>query len=166
MKDISGINFSSISFVLLDMDGVLSDGSIIYTSAGEQAKVFHAHDGYGIERGHQLGLTFGVISGKKTPVNEFRVERLKISELYQDCGDKVAAYGEIRAKYKLKQENFCFMGDDVFDLPLLGTVAFSCAPANAIEEVKEQVHYVTVKEGGRGAVRELIDFILRKKGLI
>ncbi len=166
MKNIDKVDFTKISFVLLDMDGVLTDGSIIYTSTGEQVKIFHAHDGFGIERGHQLGLTFGVISGKSTPVNNFRVEKLKISELYQDCKDKVAAYEEIRTKYKLQPENFCFVGDDVFDLPLLRTVAFSCAPVNAISEVKEDVHYVTKTESGRGAVREVIDLILRRKGKI
>jgi 3-deoxy-D-manno-octulosonate 8-phosphate phosphatase (KDO 8-P phosphatase) len=166
MKNLNGINFSKISFVLMDMDGVLTDGSIIYTSAGEQVKIFHAHDGFGISRGHELGLTFGVISGKSTPINNFRVEKLKIAELYQDCIDKVAAYEEIKAKYKLKRENFCFMGDDVFDLPLLREVAFSCAPTNAIAEVREEVNYITKTEAGRGCVREVIDFILRKKGLL
>jgi 3-deoxy-D-manno-octulosonate 8-phosphate phosphatase (KDO 8-P phosphatase) len=166
MKNIDDVDFSKISFVLMDMDGVLTDGSIIYTSTGEQVKIFHAHDGFGIRRGHELGLTFGVISGKSTPVNNFRVEKLKIAELYQDAEDKVAAYEEIRAKYKLKQENFCFIGDDVFDLPLLRTVAFSCAPPNAVGEVRNEVHYVTKCEAGRGTVREIIDLILRKKGLL
>lgn len=166
MKSIDDVDFSNISFILMDMDGVLTDGSIIYTSGGEQIKIFNAHDGFGIERGHQLGLQFGVISGKSTPVNEFRVSRLKIQELYQDCKDKVAAFKEISKKYKFKPENFCFIGDDVFDLPLLGEVALSAAPANALDEVKDAVHYVTLKKGGEGAVRELIDLILRKKGLI
>ena len=155
-----------IKLILFDVDGVLTDGSIIYTSEGQQIKIFHAHDGFGIERGFELGLRFGVISGKSTPVNDFRVSRLKIQELYQDCRDKVAAYEEIRAKYKLEPENFCFMGDDVFDLPLLRAVVFSCSPINAIDEVKEEVHYVTKIESGRGAVREVIDMILRKKGLL
>ena len=166
MKNLNDIDFSKISFVLMDMDGVLTDGSVIYTSTGEQVKIFHAHDGFGISRGHELGLTFGVISGKSSPVNNFRVERLRIAELYQDCADKVAAYEEIRAKYKLKRENFCFIGDDVFDLPLLREVAFSCAPPNAIAEVKEEVNYITKIESGRGCVREIIDIILRKKGLL
>ena len=166
MKNIDGVDFSKISFILMDMDGVLTDGSVLYTSNYEQIKIFHAHDGFGINRGHKCGLKFGIISGMSTPVNNFRAERLKIEELYQDCGDKVKVYTEIMVKYELKPENFCFTGDDVFDIPLLREVAFSCAPANAMDEVKEEVHYVAKKEGGKGAVREIIDIILRKKGLI
>ena len=166
MKNIGDVDFSKISFILMDMDGVLTDGSVLYTSNREQIKLFHAHDGFGITRGRKCGLKFGIISGMSTPVNNYRAERLKIEELYQDCGDKVEAYTEIMAKYELKPENFCFTGDDVFDIPLLREVAFSCAPANAMDEVKEEVHYVAKKEGGKGAVREIIDIILRKKGLI
>jgi 3-deoxy-D-manno-octulosonate 8-phosphate phosphatase (KDO 8-P phosphatase) len=166
MKDINIVDFSKITFVLMDMDGVLSDGSLIYLPDGGIVKVFHAHDGYGIERGRQKGLLFGVISGKTAIANKYRVERLKIEEFYESQGDKVAAFVEIKAKYNLKDDNFCFIGDDVFDIPLLNKVAFSCAPSNAVKEVKESVHYVTETAGGKGAVREVIDYILRKKGLI
>jgi len=160
------IDFSKIEFVLFDLDGVLTDGTIFYTPLGDRLKMFHAHDGYGIFRGHELGLKFGVITGKIDPVNVVRIERLKIQEMYQDCQDKVAAYKEIKMKYGLEAENFCFMGDDVFDLPLLREVAFSCAPANAIQEVCDEVDYVTTKESGRGAAREVIDLILRRKKLL
>lgn len=166
MKNIDSVDFSKISFILMDMDGVLTDGSVLYTSGREQIKLFHAHDGYGITRGRQHGLRFGIISGMSSPVNDFRAQRLKIEELYQDAGDKVAAYKEIMAKYKLLPGNFCFTGDDVFDIPLLNEVAFSCAPPEAIGEVKEEVHYVTKATAGRGCMREVIDIILRKKGLI
>ena len=166
MKDIKTVDFSKISFVLMDMDGVLSDGSLIYLPDGGIVKVFHAHDGYGIERGRQLGLLFGVISGKTAIANKYRVERLKIEEFYESRSDKVEAFEEIKTKHKLREENFCFIGDDVFDMSLLNKVAFSCAPSNAIKEVKEAVHYVTETAGGKGAVREVIDFILRKKKLI
>lgn len=166
MKNIIDVDFSKISFVLMDLDGVLTDGSIIYTDKGEQLKIFYAHDGHGIERGHNLGLKFGIISGRKSAANNHRAERIKIEELHQDCKDKVAAYEEIRAKYKLQAENFCFIGDDVFDMPLLDKVAFSCAPKNGIKEVRDSVHYVTELEGGKGAVREVIDLILRKQGKI
>lgn len=166
MKNINDVDFSKISFVLMDLDGVLTDGSIIYTDEDTQLKIFYAHDGFGIERGHQHGLRFGVISGRKAASNEHRVRRLKIAELYQDCGDKVAAYEEVLAKYKLEPENFCFIGDDVFDMPLLSVVGFSCAPINGIKEVRDSVHYVTELGGGKGAVREVIDLILRKQDKI
>jgi 3-deoxy-D-manno-octulosonate 8-phosphate phosphatase (KDO 8-P phosphatase) len=166
MKKIEEVDFSKISFVLLDLDGVLTDGSLPYLPTGEVMKVFHVHDGYGIARGRHLGLKFGIISGSSAAANTYRSQRLKLEELYQDCADKAAAYEEIRKKYDLQPENFCFIGDDVFDLPLLRIVAFSCAPPQAIEEVRKDVHYITKIEAGKGAVREVIDLILRKKGLI
>lgn len=160
------IDFTKINFVLMDIDGVLTDGTLLYTDSGEIIKVFNVYDGHGIYRGHQLGMKFGCISGKENESNKHRATRLKLEELYEDCQDKVAAYEEIKSKYKLTDENFCYVGDDVFDLPLLRNVAFSCAPANAVQDVKNEVDYVSELEGGKGAIREIIDFILREKGLI
>jgi 3-deoxy-D-manno-octulosonate 8-phosphate phosphatase (KDO 8-P phosphatase) len=165
-KNIEDIDFTKINFVLMDLDGVLTDGTIIYSSSGEQIKVFSVYDGYGIERGHQHGLKFGVISGRSSEANVHRIKKLKIDEFYQDCGDKVLAYEEIKTKYKLEPVNFCYIGDEMIDLPLLRETAFCCAPANAVDEVKQEVDYVTMKEGGKGAVREVIDLILKKRKLI
>jgi 3-deoxy-D-manno-octulosonate 8-phosphate phosphatase (KDO 8-P phosphatase) len=164
MKNIDKIDFSKINFILLDMDGVLTDGSLLYTSDGDTIKVFNVYDGHGIVRGHELGLKFAIISGREGAVNKHRAARLKVEELYENCDDKVAAYEEIKAKYNLTDENFCYVGDDVFDLPLLRKVAFSCAPATAMSEVKDEVHYVSPLGGGKGAVRDIIDMILRKQG--
>jgi 3-deoxy-D-manno-octulosonate 8-phosphate phosphatase (KDO 8-P phosphatase) len=161
MKNLSEIDFSKITFVLMDCDGVLTDGTIIYSSTGEMLKAFHAHDGYGIERGHQLGLRFAIISGRYAKENEFRAAKLKISELYQNVKDKVAACEEIKTKYNLSDENLCFVGDDAFDLPLLRKVAFSCAPPEAVPEVKDEVDYITKVHAGKGCVREVIDLILK-----
>jgi len=166
MKNIDGVDFNRITFVLMDMDGVLSDGALLYLPEGQVVKSFHAHDGFGIVRGRELGLKSGIISGKTAVVNKLRAERLKIEELYEGVDDKVAAYEEIRKKYGLEPENFCFIGDDVFDMPLLDSVAFSCAPPEAIHEVKKSVHYVTKTSAGKGCVREVFDLILRKQGKI
>lgn len=166
MKDLNKVDFSKISFILMDMDGVLTDGTIIYSTSGEHIKVFSVYDGYGIERGHKHGLKFGIISGRSSEVNVLRAKKLKLEELYQDISDKVEAYEEIKEKQDLSAENFAYIGDEVFDLPLLDAVALSAAPANAVQEVKDAVHYVTKTEGGKGAVRELIDLILSKKNLI
>jgi 3-deoxy-D-manno-octulosonate 8-phosphate phosphatase (KDO 8-P phosphatase) len=166
MKKIEDVDFSKISFILMDMDGVLTDGTIIYSTNGEHIKVFSVYDGYGIERGHKLGLKFGIISGRSSEVNVLRAKKLHLEELYQDVGDKVKAYEEIKEKYGLSSENFAYIGDEVFDLSLLNMVALSAAPANAADEVKNAVHYVTKTEGGKGAVRELIDLILKRKKLI
>lgn len=159
-------DLSKIEFVLMDLDGCLTTGHIIYTSNGEDTKIFHTHDGFGITRGSLLGLKFAVISGRSSKVNKMRVERLKIDHLYEDVEDKVIPYVELKEKYKLKDENFAYIGDDEFDLPLLKQVGFSCCPKSAIEEVKKHVHYVCKKDGGDGAVREIIDMILKARGLI
>ena len=166
MRNINDIDFSKISFILMDLDGVLTDGTVVYSTTGEHIKVFSVYDGYGIERGHKLGLKFGIISGRSSEVNVLRAKKLHIEELHQDISDKVKAYEEIKQKYSLGDENFAYIGDEVFDIPLLRIAAFSAAPANAVPEVKEEVHYVTSTEGGKGAVREMIDFILRKKKLL
>lgn len=160
------IDFTKINFILMDIDGVLTDGTLLYMDSGDIIKVFSVYDGHGIVRGRQLGLKFGAISGKENESNKHRAKRLKLEELYENCDDKVSAYEEIKIKYNLNDKNFCFIGDDVFDLPLLRKVAFSCAPANALKEVKKEVDYVAKLKGGKGAVREIIDFILKRKKLI
>lgn len=164
MKNINNVDFNLISFILMDMDGVLSDGTLLYLPEGQVVKAFHAHDGFGVMRGREMGLIFGIISGKTAVVNKQRAERLKIEELYEGIDDKVEAFEEIRKKYGLKPENFCFIGDDVFDMPLLNTVAFSCAPPEALPEVRDSVHFITTAGAGKGCVREVIDFVLRKQG--
>lgn len=164
MKNIDSIDFSKIKFVLMDCDGVLTDGSLLYMPDGKVIKKFHAHDGFGIVRGRELGLKFAIISGMSAEVNKRRAEKLNIEELYENCGNKTQAADEIAAKYNLSYENFCFMGDDSFDIPLLKKVAFSCAPPEAVEEVRAEVAYITKVSAGRGCVRELIDIILKKQG--
>lgn len=150
----------------MDMDGCLTTGHIIYSSSGDNLKMFHTHDGFGITRGRELGLKFAVISGMSSLTNKMRVERLKIHHLYEDIDDKLLPFAELKSKYNLKNVNFAYIGDDEFDIPLLKKVGFSCAPNSAIEEVKKHVDYVCKKNGGEGAVREIIDMILKAKGLI
>ena len=166
MKDINSVDFSKIQFVLMDLDGVLTDGSITYSSSGEMLKTFNAHDGFGINRGRQHGLKFAIISGMSAVANEMRAKRLSIEELYQNCSDKCEAANEIKAKYGLNDDELCFMGDDVFDIPLLNQAGFSACPPEAVEEVRNEVHYITKVSAGRGCVREMIDFVLRKQGKI
>lgn len=150
----------------MDLDGCLSTGHIIFTSSGEDIKIFHTHDGYGITRGRELGLKFAVISGRSSKVNKRRVNSLKIDYLFESIGDKLEPFEKLKKKYNLKNENFVYMGDDEFDIPLLKKVGFSCCPNNAIDEVKKHVHYVCRHKGGDGAVREVIDMILKAKKLI
>jgi len=164
MKDPKNIDFSKIQFILMDCDGVLTDGSLLYMPDGNVIKNFHAHDGYGIERGHHHGLKFAIISGRSADANKHRAKRLKIEELYEDCKDKLAAGKEIAQKHGLQMDNFCFVGDDSFDIPLLKAVGFSCAPPEAVEEVRREVDFITTVHAGRGCVREIIDLILKKQG--
>ncbi len=159
-------DLSKVSFVLMDLDGCLSTGHIVYLSNGTDLKIFHTHDGYGITRGRELGLKFAVISGKSSKVNKLRVSRLKIDHLFEDIEDKTVPYQALKKKYRLKDENFAYIGDDEFDIPLLKLVGFSSCPKSGIEEVKKHVHYVCKKDGGDGAVREIIDMILKAKKLI
>lgn len=155
-----------IRIVILDVDGVLTDGSIIYDANGVEYKRFHVHDGYGIFRGREKGLKFAIISGRISKVTEFRAQRLKITDVHQGSEDKVSAFRRIIKKYKLTPDEVCFIGDDEFDLPLLQLVGISAAPADAMSRVKREVDFVSGKRGGRGAVREIIDMILTAKKLL
>jgi 3-deoxy-D-manno-octulosonate 8-phosphate phosphatase (KDO 8-P phosphatase) len=159
-------DLTKIECLLMDMDGCLTNGQIIYTSSGEDIKVFHTHDGFGITRGKKFGLKFAVISGMKSGVNKRRVDKLKIDDLFEDIDDKLIPFMELQKKYNMTADNFAYIGDDDFDIPLLEEVGFSCCPANAMDEVKKHVNYVCKKNGGEGAIREVIDLFLKAKNLI
>jgi 3-deoxy-D-manno-octulosonate 8-phosphate phosphatase (KDO 8-P phosphatase) len=150
-----------VKMILLDVDGVLTDGSIIYSSNCGEIKVFNAQDGYGIVRAIELGLKVGIITGRESEIIKKRASELGVHELIQNAIDKVKPFQNLLAKYNLKPEEFCYIGDDILDIPLLKIVGFSAAPANARSEVKRIVDYVASSSGGNGAVREIIDFILK-----
>ena len=159
-------DLTKIEFILMDMDGCLTTGHIIYSSNGEDIKMFHTHDGFGLARIKMFGLKMAIISGMSSPVNSRRTAKFNFDHLFENVQDKLVPFEEMKTKYNLKDENFAYIGDDVFDIPLLEKVGFSCCPNNAIEEVKDHVHYVCKKNGGEGAVREMIDMILKAKNLI
>lgn len=151
----------NIKLVLLDVDGVMTDGKIIYSSDGREYKNFHAHDGFGIVRGKRSGLTFGIISGRSSPMVLKRAGKLGIDFVIQDREDKLEAFEEIMPKQKYSLKETAFIGDDEFDIDLLKAVGFSACPTNAVSAVKKIVHYIAENEGGNGAVREIIDMILK-----
>lgn len=159
-------DLSEIEFILMDLDGCLSTGHIIYSSNGEDIKMFHTHDGLGIVKGREFGLKFAVISGRSSKVNRMRVDKLKIDYMFEDVDDKIVPYLELKRKYKLEDKHFAYIGDDVFDLPLLRLVGFSCCPNSGIDDVKKEVDYVCKRDGGNGAVREMIDIVLKAKKMI
>ena len=152
--------------VILDVDGVLTDGRIVYDASGVEHKCFDVHDGYGIDRAQKLGLKLAIISGRQSAVVTHRAGELAIGECHQGANDKVAVFGTIKSRYRLTDDEACFIGDDEFDLPLLRIVGWSAAPADAMPKVKREVDCVTKAKGGRGAVREILDTILKAKNLL
>ncbi len=152
-----------IRLVLLDVDGVLTDGRLYYGPEGEALKAFDVKDGHGIVllRDH---VTFGVISGRPGKASEQRLRELRFEHLVFGERDKLAGYARL-AHLGVPDAEVAYMGDDVNDLPLLARVGLSACPADALPEVRAAVHLVTAAPGGRGAVRELCDLIRRAKGL-
>ncbi len=158
-----------IRMLLLDVDGVLTDGRIMYGMLGLtniNLLIFDAHDGFGIRRAIESGLRIGVITGRTSKIVKRRVRELGIMDFYQGYNDKLPAFEKIKRAYGLKDDKLAYLGDDLLDLQLLEAVGFSAAPKTALPEVKNVVDYVTKADGGRGAVREVIDLILRAQGKI
>lgn len=154
-----------IRLLLLDVDGVLTDGTLIFSSQGEESKGFNTQDGFGIRLLQEAGIDVGVITARSSAVVTARCENLKIKYVYQGESDKLQAYNDILQKSGVKPIEISYMGDDWLDLILLKRVGFAAAPANAMPEVKDAVHYTTSQYGGSGAVREVCDIILQAKGL-
>lgn len=156
---------AKIRLIIMDVDGVLTDGQIIYGTGGAEAKAFHVRDGAGVKIGQRAGLQFALISGRTSEIVERRAKELGIGDVYQGALFKLDAYGDLLRRRGLTDEGVAFIGDDLVDLPLLRRVGLAVAVADAAPEVKVQVHYVTALPGGRGAVREMIDLILKAQGL-
>ncbi len=152
-----------ITFLLLDVDGILTDGKIIIDGQGNEFKSFHIHDGHGIYLLKNAGIDVGIISGRTAKAVEYRARELDIKEVHQDAKDKIRVYETIKAKYRLADNQVAFMGDDLIDIPLLERVGFSATAADAVKPVRDAVDMITEKKGGEGAVREVIDFILMTK---
>lgn len=155
---------AGIRLLLLDVDGVLSDGRIVYDAHGTEIKTFDVKDGHGIKMLQKAGIDVGIITGRQSEVVTVRAEELAIGILYQGISDKAVPYREILGKLGLQDAEVAYVGDDVVDLPILRRVGFAVATADAVEDVKPYVHYVTTRSGGRGAVREVCDLILKEGG--
>ena len=153
-----------VELILVDSDGVLTDGRIYMSSDGSEFRAFDVTDGHGIRMGQQAGLEFGIISGRTSEVLARRASELDIEELHQRVIDKLERFREIIERRQLAEESICFVGDDLIDLPVMRRVGLAVAPANARPEVLESAHYVTERAGGRGALREVIDLVLRATG--
>ncbi|HLD69561.1 MAG TPA: HAD hydrolase family protein, partial [Candidatus Omnitrophota bacterium] len=137
------------------------DGKIIYDSDGRETKNFDVQDGFGIVFFQQAGFKTAIITARASKVVTIRAKDLKINRIYQNAFPKIYAYRRMLADFKLKDDQVCFIGDDLVDIPILKRVGFAVAVSNAVEDVKQVTHYVTKKKGGNGAVREVIDLILK-----
>lgn len=155
-----------IKLLLLDVDGVLTDGTIIYTHDGGESKGFNTQDGFGLRILQDSGVEVGLITARTSEAVNRRAEDLKLKYVYQGAGSKLSIFEDILKQSGLRPPQTAYMGDDWLDIPLLNRVGLALAPANGVAEVRQLVHYVTEKKGGQGAVREACDLILEAKGLL
>lgn len=155
---------AKIKLLLLDVDGILTDGRIIYDNQGNELKAFDVKDGHGLKMLQRAGIKIGIITGRQSEVVTRRAAELGIDILFQKALTKLDPYREILAAEGLVDEQVAYMGDDVVDLPILRRVGFSATVADAVPDVKPLVDYVTTRCGGRGAVREVCDLLLRASG--
>lgn len=155
---------SKIKLLLLDVDGILTDCRIFFDPNGEWRRFFSIRDGYGIKLLLDNGFQVGIITASKSKDIAERAKMLKLTYFYEGSLDKEPAYQEILIKSGLTAEQVAYMGDDLFDLPILTQVGFAATVADAMEEVKNKVHYIAKRPAGNGAVREVCDLI-RNAGL-
>jgi 3-deoxy-D-manno-octulosonate 8-phosphate phosphatase (KDO 8-P phosphatase) len=153
-----------IRLLILDVDGVMTDGRIIMDYAGREIKNFDVKDGHGIKVLMRYGIDVVLVTGRRSTVVEHRARDLGISEVHQGVTNKLEIVDTILRNRSLNYEHIAFVGDDIVDIPLLRRVGFSAAVADAAEDVKKCADYVTIKKGGRGAVREVCEVILKAKG--
>ena len=153
-----------IKLVLLDVDGTLTDGGIYRGTNGEELKRFNVKDGYAIVNAQKLGIEFGIITGRKSELVEIRSNELKIKYLYQGISEKTVILEEIMQKTGLKKEEIAYMGDDLNDILIMKQSGLTGAPKDAADEVIQIVDFVSGKNGGSGAVREFVEYILKKDG--
>ncbi|UCH12655.1 MAG: HAD hydrolase family protein [Candidatus Omnitrophota bacterium] len=154
-----------IKVLIMDIDGVLTDGRIILSSFGDELKFFDVRDGFGLALWRKAGYKSAIITANESSTVTRRARMLKIDKVYQKAYNKLTVYNKIKKIFKVTDGQICFIGEDLIDLPILKRIGFSCCVANAIEDIKPEVDYVTKKEGGRGAVREIIDLILKTQNM-
>ncbi len=152
-----------LKYLILDVDGVLTEGQLYYTAEGETLKAFSVHDGMGIKLLQSAGIKVGIISGRNSKALEVRLKELGAEDIYMGELDKLGAFEKILSAHNLSEREVGFVGDDIVDIPILERVGLPVAVRNAVEEVKKRAVYVTRREGGKGAVREVAELILLLK---
>lgn len=162
---IGDVRLKAVKAVLLDVDGVLTDGGIYYDPTGREIKRFHVADGLGIELLRHVGIRVAILSGRASEALTRRAAELKILECYQGVRDKKAHIGRLRQQWQLQQEDLLYVGDDLNDLLAFDAVGVRVAVANAAPELKARADFVTRTPGGNGAVREVCEWVLKAQGL-
>lgn len=151
----------TVSFLILDVDGVLTDGRIIIDDLGNETKQFHVRDGHGLKLLMRLGIEVIILTGRTSQVVEHRARELGIEEIHQGAKNKLDVLQEIMAKRGISGEHIAYIGDDIVDIPVFRKVGFAVAVADASEDAKEAADYITKNGGGKGAVREICELILK-----
>lgn len=152
-----------VELLIMDCDGVLTDGRLYFSAAGEELKVFNVKDGQGLTNWHEAGFRSGIISGRNSPIVELRAKQLGVEYVVQGRNEKVGALNDIAAAANVDLDQIAYIGDDVPDAAVMSLAGFSAAVADAVDEVKQAANYVTAANGGCGAVREVIDLLLASK---
>lgn len=157
-------DLADIQMLVMDVDGVLTDGTIIINGDGSESKFFNSLDGHGIRMWQRAGLKVAFLSGRESEPTKYRAEQLEIDYCVQNCYDKLPALEKLLEQQGLSPDRTAYIGDDLTDLPPIRYVGFGVAVANAVDEVKQYADYVTARCGGSGAVREVIEYILKNTG--
>ena len=152
-----------VKLLITDIDGVMTDGRIVYSVYGDELKFFDVTDGFGISLLHRVGIKTVIITAKKSRIVKLRGRDLKVAKSYAGFLDKRIPFNDVLKRFKISAEDICFIGDDLIDIPILKRVGFAVSVPNGMEEVKAVAHHVTTKSGGRGAVREICELILKSQ---
>ena len=155
---------SQIRLALFDVDGVMTDGTLLISEFGESFKPFNILDGLGLKLLKASGVSTGILTGRSSASVEKRASELAIDHLIQGAENKLRAYADLRKQLGLEDAQVCYMGDDLPDLPVLRRCGLALSPPDAVKQVREQVHFVTRTSGGRGAVREACELIMQAQG--
>jgi 3-deoxy-D-manno-octulosonate 8-phosphate phosphatase (KDO 8-P phosphatase) len=164
MGQLKDIDFSKIKLLVMDVDGVMTDGTVIINADGSEGKNFSIVDGHGVKLWHRAGFATAIISGRPSGATTVRAEQLSIGHVMQGCKKKLPAFDSLLEELSLDYSEVAFVGDDLLDLPLVKRAAFGVAVANGVDELKDGADYITNKTGGNGAVREVIEYVLKRNG--
>jgi len=157
-------NLPLICAIITDVDGVLTNGSIIYDNQGNEIKSFNVKDGFIVKPMQRLGFVMGVITGRNSPVVQLRCDELGFDVHFHGSQHKIEHYEAIKIKFGLHDDNMCYIGDDLPDASILRRCGFAVTPADASESVKKYAHYITQAKGGEGVLREVAEIIIKAQG--